>query len=661
MRRAIMAVLALALALSALSCAAQKAVKPEPQMAVPETFKLPPVLPKPKSAQAATQTSRVEPIRITQEKEEKYIVLNFDNTDIKTIIASFGELLNINYVVSPGVTGNITIQSYKKIPVSELFPVFQSILELNGLTAIKDGPFYKIVPIDSAKTQSVGVEGGKELKLELDSTFVTQLVPLEHIKAKDTEATLAGFLPRGANIVVYEPTNMLIITALPPTIARLMKIIEAIDVADIATESPRTYVYDVVNGEAKKLADVLKSVLTSEKGAEKPSTSPVSALRPPSTFPARTPAARMPITPAATQAQITSVNAEGISITAYEDINALIIKCSPKDYVALLDLLRQLDLPPKQVLMEVMIAELTLSDELNFGLEWLVKNSHGNQFGSPGATFGTPGSVGISSFTGFSSLVSGVIDDAAFQSILSFVEGSSKFNIVASPLILAVDNKDAEITIGSSVPVATGLNQTQSLDTTVANPTLVSSGQIDYRDIGTILKITPHITEKGNVSLSIYVESSSVADSPTKISGNDFTAFNKRDAKTNAVVGDGHTLFIGGIIDNQVNQSNSGIPFLSRIPIIGHLLMNHEHIKKDKTELLIMITPHVIRDQESADDLTERYKNKIRVVEKAFLTGGDDKVLRQSDAEERAEHNQTIKSEEAAEPATPAAAQPAAK
>lgn len=455
MKRALMLILAVLLALPALSCAPQKAVKPEPHLVEPEAVKLPPPPPPPAQPKPEAKRARVEQAHIVLDKDEKFIVLNFDNTDIKTIITSFGELLNINYIVSPGVSGTITIQSYKKIPVSELFPVFQSVLELNGLTAVKDGPFYKIIPLDSAKTQSIGVEGGKEVKVTLDPAFVTQLVPLEHVKAADVANILKGFMPRGADILVYEPTNMLIITALPASIKRFMKIIEAIDVADTETEAPRTYVYDVVNGEAKKLAEILKTLIQGEKGGA-PSTAAVKALRPAPT-PARTPAmssvpAGRATSPQQQPQEITSVTTETITITAYEDINALIIKSSPKDYIALLELLKQLDIPPKQVLIEVLIAELTLSDELNFGLEWLVKNSKGNQFGSPGANFTAPGSVSIPSaakWTGFSALVSGVIDDAAFQTILSFAEGASKFNVIASPLILAVDNKDAELTIGS--------------------------------------------------------------------------------------------------------------------------------------------------------------------------------------------------------------------
>lgn len=617
MKRIISTMALLVLMLAAISCTPRQEIKTDQPST--EKVKLPSLARTPAKPDIKPH---MEPVRLSQEKDEKYIILNFDNTDIKTIITSFGELLNINYIVSPGISGNVTIQSYRRIPVSQLFPVFQSILELNGLTAIKEGLFYKIIPIDSAKNSNLGIEGGKEVKYTLDPTFVTQLVPLEYVKASDVANVLKGFLPRGADIVVYEPTNMLIITALPQSITRFMKIIEAIDVNDTATESTKTYVYDVVHGEAKKLAEILKTVLTNDKAAT-PSTQPVRALRPP-TAP-QTPATatrttRAPITtPTAsttsTGSQIASVSADGITITAYEDINALIVKCSPKDYIALLDILRRLDIPPKQVLIEVLIAELTLEDTLQFGLEWLIKNGQGEIFGTPGASF-SDRTVPITSST-YTSILSGVIDDAAFNAVLSMVETTSKANVIASPIILAMDNKEAEITIGTSQPTATGLNQsTAAADTN--STTLVSTGQIEYRDVGTILKVTPRITERGNVTLDIYVESSSVASSATVGSGS-FPAFNKRNAKTNAVVGDGHTLFIGGIIDNQLNQNSTGIPYLSKIPYIGPMFFSYAKDDKKKTELIVMITPHVVKDQQGADDLTDQYKNKIKVIEKSFI------------------------------------------
>lgn len=617
MKRLLSILIVLSFIISAISCVPQKEVKSE-ETAKP--LKLPPIVKPPVKQQDSRP--RNEPVRISLEKEEKYIILNFDNTDIKTIITSFGELLGINYIVSPGVSGNITIQSYKKFPVSELFPVFQSILELNGLTAIKDGAFYKIIPIDSAKSFNLGIEDGKEVKMTMDPTFVTQLVPLEYVKASDVANVLRGFMPRGSDIVVYEPTNMLIITALPMTISRLMKIIETVDITDTDTEAPKTYVYDVAHGEAKKLAEILKSVIQDKPSA--PSTAPVRALRP-TTAPAatrttRTTTGTAAAAPATTAAQVTSVSAEGITITAYEDINALIIKCTPKDYLALLEILKRLDVPPKQVLIEVLIAELTLSDSMSYGLEWLIKNGQGETMGYTQSNVEIPPIITSTHPGGaYAAVLSGIIDDAAFNSILSMVESQTKFNVIASPIILAMDNKESEITIGNTVPTASGLNQSQPSDTT-STTTLVSSGQIEYRDVGTILKVTPRITDKGNVSMEVYVESSSLGSSVAIGSADStFPSFNKRQAKTFAVVGDNHTLFLGGIISDELNEQNTGFPYLSKIPYLGPLFFSVNSETKKKTELIVMITPHVVVNQQAADDLTDQYKNKIKVIQKSFI------------------------------------------
>ena len=126
-------------------------------------------------------------------------------------------MLGVNYILSPNVTGKVTIHSHKKISMNDLFPVFQTILEVNGLTAVKDGTVYKIIPVDQAKQQPLSVQPGKDVKLQTDSSFVTQVIPFEYVKASDIVNIMRNLMPRGADIIVYEPSNILIVTALRPT------------------------------------------------------------------------------------------------------------------------------------------------------------------------------------------------------------------------------------------------------------------------------------------------------------------------------------------------------------------------------------------------------------------------------------------------------------
>ena len=197
-------------------------------------------------------------------------MLNFENADIGTVISTISEMLKINYILAPGVAGKITIQSQTKVPLSELFSTFQTILEFNGFTAIKDGSFYRIVPIDTAKQQPVKVDAGKKPEMSKDASFITQQIPLDYVKANDVANIVRNLMPRGTDIIVYEPSNMLIVTAPPSGIIKTMKLLEAIDIPATERDSVKTFVYNVENGEAKKLAEVLKSIYGKQKSGEAP-------------------------------------------------------------------------------------------------------------------------------------------------------------------------------------------------------------------------------------------------------------------------------------------------------------------------------------------------------------------------------------------------------
>lgn len=595
------------------SCAKRQEIRPpEPPSQLEEL--LLPEPPAQKEPEVVELKKPEPPVTIEKRAEEKYIVLNFNNANIETVIATISELLNINYVLTPGISGRVTIQSYKKFPVSDLMQIFQTILEMNGLTAVKDGAVYRIVPIDTAKQQPVPVELGK--KLVIESGFVTQIIPLENIKASDAGNTLRSLLPRGADLIIYEPSNLLILTAPPHAVIKFMKILEALDIPVGDREGIKTFVYYVENGEAKKLIEVLKTIYGEKKGK---ATTPV--IRPPQPQPAQ------PGQKPQTTTEVLSAELEGeIVMTAYEDINAIIFKCTPRAYLEILETLKKLDIPPKQVLIEVLIAEVTLDDKLQFGIEWLLKGStriEGNRAGilggfatEPSNFFETTGTgdtaqIDITKFRPVitSGVFANILDPERFNALISMLAGKSKLNVLASPHILALDNKEAKIEVGSEIPIATGLVQQPA---TTGGTTLVSQGQIQYRTAGIILTVTPYISDKNQVTLKIAQEYSAPG-APTKIAGQEFPSFITRRANTTGIVQDGHTLVIGGLISEQTTHSRSGIPLLSDLPLIGWLF-GSTSLTKTKTELLVMVTPRVISSQEEADKLVNEFKERVRTI-----------------------------------------------
>ena len=590
------------------SCAPMQATKEElkeTDMTLPpsEDIKLPELPQKPPEAK---ETRKVESIRVEKEADEKYVILNFDGADIETVISTIGELLNINYIIGAGVSGKVTIQSYRKFPVKDLFQIFQALLEVNGLTAVKDGTLYRIVPIDTAKQQPVSVQIGKDVKLQLDSSFITQIIPLEYVKANDIVNVLRNLMPRGTDLTVYEPTNLLIVTAPPAGIVKFMKVLEALDIPSVDRESIRTFVYYVENGEAKKLAEILKSLYVEKKDGRAASSRLTSPL------------------PGLPKGTVTTATAEGlpgevegeIVITAYEDINGIVIKTNSRSYLAVLEILKKLDVPVKQVLIEVLIAEVTLDDKTVLGIEWLLKGRLHAEGESLSSLTGFNPSSSISSSIG-SSLASvptspfaSVIKPERFGILLNALSTLENVNVLASPHILAMDNKEASIQIGDEVPIATGLTQQPSTGTGAT--TLVSAGQIQYKTVGTLLTVKPHITEKNRVTLDITQEVSQLGADVT-VASQSFSRFKTRKAKTSAVVQSGHTLVLGGLITESKSQGRSGIPFLSKIPVLGYLFGTTTD-KFNKTELLLMVTPHVINNQEEADAVTREFQDKVKTV-----------------------------------------------
>ncbi|MBI5632206.1 MAG: hypothetical protein HZA15_01850 [Nitrospirae bacterium] len=636
------------------ACGAKQAVKPDETNVVPpqaEELKLPEVVPPVAVKDEKEEKKKAEKAAAEKKQDEQYVMLNFENADIETVVSTISDMLKINYILAPGVSGKITIQSHNKIPVSELYSTFQTVLEFNGFTAVKEGSFYRIVPIDTAKQQPVQIQMGKKPAPPKDSSFVTQEIPLEYVKASDVANLVRNLMPKGTDIIVYEPSNMLILTAPPSGILKFLKLLEAIDIPSTERDNSRTFIYYVENGEAKKLAEVLKTLYGKKTTTGTPATvRPAQPQQPAQPTLSRTTprpgTMTTPATGATVQSETFAAELEGdIEIAAYDEINALIIKSSPRAYLVLLETLKKLDVQAKQVLIEVLIAEISLNDSTSLGLEWLLKGrSHINDQNFDFVTGNAQkpenlfkkGTTSELDFSQFAPIVTGglfanIIDPKQFNILINAAATMGNVNVLASPHILALDNKEAKIEIGDEVPVATSV--TQVGDSTVNGPT----SQVQFKSVGTILTVTPHINEKKQVTLKISQEVSEVGDT-VKIGGQDYTGFKTRKANTTGIVQDGHTLLIGGIIQERNITSRSGIPILSKIPILGYLFGTTTDTVA-KRELILLITPHVVANHEEADQLTEDYKNKIKEVKKKI-----DEKKRQADIHLH-EHEEGIKTD----------------
>ena len=591
-----LAVIALA-TIGLLSCAPKQAVKPATVTLAQSQAGLFPAW-----TNAAGETShkieiKPQPVQIERWGNENYVVLGFDHADISAVLAGVSGQLNTVYLPGPGVSGRLTVRSSRRFPEKYLKDVFLNMLEINGLTAVKQGSSYMVVPIDTSKPA-------------LASGVITQIIPLENAKAIDVADTIRDLMPRETDAVIYGPANLIIAVSTPHGMAKLINIINALDVPLSDKEKVRTFVYYVENGDAQNLADAITKAYYSEEEKTWVETNRVQP-----------------------QQKLTGERfneeyrpqSDGFAgrptVTPYSEINALIIKGTSDQYLSLLGLLKRIDVQPKQVLIDVLEAEVKLGpDETQFGLEWLLKANagkfgiqggftQGNVFVDPSTSSGLnvnpPASGG---FTG-SAITMGPIGSINLAAFLTALQSENRLDVLASPHVLAIDGQTANIAIGDQVPIATGLMQQPSA--TISN-TLVSTGQIRYKTIGKLLSVTPHVTEDGKVNLKLSLEVSDLG-AVVPIAGQSFQAFSAKTANTTAEVENGHTLLIGGLISETKQTTRSGVPYLSDIPILGYLF-SFDTKTYEKDELIVLVTPYVISNRDEADALTSQFSDRLRII-----------------------------------------------
>ncbi|WP_238985389.1 type II secretion system secretin GspD [Nitrosococcus halophilus] len=299
-----------------------------------------------------------------------------------------------------------------------------------------------------------------------------------------------------------------------------------------------------------------------------------------------------------------------VRIIADVENNALLISATSRDYDKILSALRQLDIPPRQVLVEATIAEVQLTDNLQYGLQWFFRNEVGEFTGTGAVNFSTD--VGDNGFLqGVEGLLGGggftyaLTDDSIVRALLRTLASDSKLNVLSSPQLLALDNQTAAIRVGDQVPILTG--QTAGLAGT--GNTLTS--QVQFRDTGVLLTVTPRVNAGGRVTLEIRQEVTDVGDPVTVGSDIQNFTFLQRTFESVVTVQSGETIVLGGLIRDRDSFTDSGVPFLYKLPFIGPLFGSTTR-DKQRTELIVLMTPRVVRDQHEARLVTEEFRQKLR-------------------------------------------------
>ncbi|MGN8172507.1 type II secretion system secretin GspD [Agrobacterium sp. 22117] len=418
--------------------------------------------------------------------------------------------------------------------------------------------------------------------------------------AKELSSIFATESGPGNKIIRFIPNDrlnaILIITSRPAYLDRAAAWISQLDRL-AATNEQRLFVYNIQNRPAKELAQVLQSILKgrgSHNSAASAFDAPIAPELQTTSLTDASSAIEEAKGPEIDSSSPASASEKpNVSVVADVENNALLISTTAREYERIEPLLQQLDVIPTQVMIEAVIAEVTLNDELRFGLRWFFEN----------ANFGV----------GFSDLASGAVG-ASFPALswsyatndvrvtLNALSSITDVNVVSAPTLMALNNQKAILQIGDQVPIVTRQSQsTSSVDAPVVN-------SVEMKDTGIILTVVPRINTSGKVMLDIQQEVSDVVK--TTSSGIDSPTIQQRKISTRVVVDDSESLALGGLIQQRNNLVRTQVPILGNIPLLGNAFKNkNDQIRK--TELIIFIRPRIVRDANEARKVTEEFRQQL--------------------------------------------------
>ena len=442
---------------------------------------------------------------------------------------------------------------------------------------------------------------------------------LDKVFGPAAQSPLAGIV----RVIPIERLNaLLIVTTQPSYLEQAKAWMERIDSLGATSGGSRFFVYQVRNGKAENLAQLVGDLFSSRRTTttaptlapgSRPtqlSSTPFGSTTQPMTTTTTTTPAPAATGPTSASFTIPGSTAPGgtaneVRVIADKDTNSLLILSTPADYEVIEQAIRKLDVIPRQVLVEVMLAEVILRDDLRLGLEYFI-NTRNNTSGrlSVGGLPATPsGAVPVTS-SSVLQLVNYVGTDV--RAVLNALGQDGKAQVLATPQIMVLDNQKAQIKVGDRVSVQTSSQTGVSTGTGVVN-------SFQYLETGVLLAVTPRINSGGLVTLEINQEVSS-ADFTNANAINPNPVVNSRSAQTTVVVGSGESIVLGGLIREDTNRSSTGIPLLSKIPIIG-AAFGAQGWNRTRTELVLVITPKIVSNTAQARDVTEELKKKLPALE----------------------------------------------
>jgi general secretion pathway protein D len=460
--------------------------------------------------------------------------------------------------------------------------------------------------------------------------YHTKLYPLEYADPETLATELTNMftsLGYGAKpgpplefIPIPRLNSLLVISGLPDLTPSIELWTTQLD-QPVQRGEEQTFVYYVQHGSAENIATILQSLFKPSGELPARAPSPAGDVEPGrrKIIPPKVEERPAPAAGSATTAQ--SVGGVGLAgelalfVVPDAESNSLIFRTKPVHHQNVLAVIKKLDRKPKQVIIEALIAEVNLTGDFALGLEYAfsqVDSAHGGvkTTGQLGNVLAAPSSIPLATDAAAAATTGGLslflTNPERFLATLDAFARDNNLNIVSSPSILTSENKPAEISVVTEVPISR---------TTTDPNTQTTRTDFEFREVGVKLKITPKINENRFVTLDIEEELSEIG---ARTEGEDAPPnFNSREAKTSVVVKDNTSLIIGGLIAERVNEVQTGIPFLNRIPLLKHIF-GRTVIEKNRTELVVMLTPRIVFDETDARALSDLYNERMGNIKELF-------------------------------------------
>jgi general secretion pathway protein D len=617
---------------------------------------------------------------VTALTQQATITPNYKDADIRQIIEAVGEVTGKNFILDPRVKAQVTMLSGTPMSPDAFYEAFLSILQVYGYVAVPSGDVVKILP-DANARQVPGAEtsagGGR-----LADDIVTRVVAVKNVGAAQLVPILRPLIPQYGHLAAHPPSNILIISDRAANVERMLRIIDRID----QESSQDVEVLRLEHASAAEVVRVMTTLNQGAKaeGGAAPATSIVADERTNSVLISGDKNDRLRLrtlithldtpleeggdtrvrylryadakdlaTKLQTQYQKQATAAGGaqgaapptekgdVNVWADESTNALIMTAPPKIMKSMMAVIDRIDIRRLQVLVEAIIVEITAGKAAQLGVTWAVADA---DFDNVAAVTKFPDGTGIVGLLGSIigsgsgdgdggtpadtaglikpgiSVAGGRISDSGtnFLALLEALESDANTNIMGTPILVTMDNEEAEIKVGQEVPFVTG--QYTNTGATGGNTSVNPFQTIQREQVGLTLKITPQINEGDAILLKIEQELSALQGTAGGEAADLITS--NRSINTSVIVEDGGTLVLGGLIQDDLRESESRVPFLGSIPLVGTLFRSTK-TDKAKTNLMIFIKPTILRDDAQAAFETDAKYNFVRNQQ---LAGDPDKV-----------------------------------